>query len=189
MKNKTDQRSKYTQSLIKNGLIELLKEEDLNKITVTKLCQASNISRGTFYNQYFDVYDVYESLEEEFFSLIKAKVETNKVYFLNQAFFRDIIYLLLRNFDWVSIIFQKKENNKIIDTIINYIREKATQEYIERYPLVAPSKISQILTYSITGSLAIISNWINNGAQDTPESIADLINEFNAVIVKYFFKP
>ena len=38
-----DRRTKYTQKIIKETLIELLEEKDINKITVSEICEIADI--------------------------------------------------------------------------------------------------------------------------------------------------
>ena len=52
----TDRRTKYTKSVIRQALFDLLKEKPLNKITVTDICKMADINRSTFYSYYEDVY-------------------------------------------------------------------------------------------------------------------------------------
>ena len=49
---KTDMRVILTKRLLREGLLSLLKEKPLSRITVTDLCQASGVNRATFYNHY-----------------------------------------------------------------------------------------------------------------------------------------
>lgn len=58
--------SKSTKKLIKKVFAEMLSEkQELCKISVTELCKRCNISRGSFYSHYEDIYCVAEDYEEE----------------------------------------------------------------------------------------------------------------------------
>ncbi len=56
--NKSDRRARKTQSSIKQILIHLLKQKELEKITVTELCELADINRSTFYSHYCDIYEL-----------------------------------------------------------------------------------------------------------------------------------
>ena len=59
MDNKKDnQRVKITKKIIKNTLVDMLEDMDINKITVSSLCKRAEINRSTFYNYYDDIYDL-----------------------------------------------------------------------------------------------------------------------------------
>ncbi|WP_425524836.1 TetR/AcrR family transcriptional regulator [Bacillus atrophaeus] len=62
-----DRRSIKTKSAIKHAFLKLLHEKEINKITVSDLSKKADISRGTFYLHYKDVFDLYEQIEDEIF--------------------------------------------------------------------------------------------------------------------------
>ena len=65
MNKKTDRRTLYTQSVIKESFIKLLHKKHIGKITVTEICKLAEINRATFYIHYHDPYDLMEKLEAE----------------------------------------------------------------------------------------------------------------------------
>ncbi len=63
--------SRKTRKLIKTTFAELLNEKkELNKITVTELVKRADITRGTFYTHYDDVYDVANEYQLETIDLL-----------------------------------------------------------------------------------------------------------------------
>ncbi|HNB53818.1 MAG TPA: TetR/AcrR family transcriptional regulator, partial [Anaerolineales bacterium] len=66
MGEKAEYRSSIrSKRLIRQAFVELLKEKDLEKITVTNIITRANINRGTFYAHYQDVRAVIEQIENE----------------------------------------------------------------------------------------------------------------------------
>ena len=58
-----------TRTLIKNVFAEMLSEKkELSNISVKELCERADISRGTFYSHYDDIYGVAEDYENELIS-------------------------------------------------------------------------------------------------------------------------
>ena len=47
-----DRRVKYTKKIIKDTFLNLLKEKEISKITVSEICKLSDINRATFYRYY-----------------------------------------------------------------------------------------------------------------------------------------
>ncbi|NGZ74709.1 TetR/AcrR family transcriptional regulator [Saccharibacillus alkalitolerans] len=64
-KSKTDPRVLRTRQLLKGALIELLKETDIDKITVNRIAAYATINRVTFYLHYRDIPDMLEKMAEE----------------------------------------------------------------------------------------------------------------------------
>ncbi|KLD60105.1 TetR family transcriptional regulator, partial [Lactiplantibacillus plantarum] len=62
---KNNRRSQMTERLIQDSLINLLQHQSLDEITVTAVCKAADINRGTFYAHYEDVKDCMQKMEQD----------------------------------------------------------------------------------------------------------------------------
>ena len=62
---KIDRRIKYTKTLLKNSLVDLMREYPIAKISVKMLCETADINRSTFYAHYSDQFDLLITLERE----------------------------------------------------------------------------------------------------------------------------
>ncbi len=63
MNKKANQHYQLTHKKIRDTFLVLLRDHDLQDITITEICGKMNISRGTFYVHYTDVYDLLEKTE------------------------------------------------------------------------------------------------------------------------------
>lgn len=183
---KTDYRSRYTQLIIKQALLKILSEKQLNKVSVTELCAAANINRGTFYNHFEDVYDVSYSIEQDFYEQLTQKLASETSYNFDKKFFCGIISLLNDNMDLVKILLADMSNSSFIKQIIGHIHKRFSALYASSHPHISPKLINNILTYSINGSIGIITQWVNDSSLYTIDELADLIEHFNNVIVTEF---
>jgi len=66
-----DRRTQKTRKAIHEAFFTLLGQKNINKITVAEISQLANLGRGTFYLHYKDVYDLYEHIENDFYSEIE----------------------------------------------------------------------------------------------------------------------
>lgn len=83
--------SKKTKRAIKRVFSEMLSEKkDLGRISVSELCQRAEISRGTFYSHYDDIYGVAEEYENElidaFFDNVRLVQSRNILQFIDSIF-------------------------------------------------------------------------------------------------------
>lgn len=62
---KTDRRTLYTRSVIKDALLELLEDKTFDKITVSSVCKQAEITRATFYLHYDNLSAVLDELLDE----------------------------------------------------------------------------------------------------------------------------
>lgn len=65
MEQKSDLRVTKTRRLIKATFLELVQAKPVQIITVTELAKRAEISKGTFYLHYLDIYDLYNQMVEE----------------------------------------------------------------------------------------------------------------------------
>ncbi|MCD8373072.1 MAG: TetR/AcrR family transcriptional regulator [Clostridia bacterium] len=75
---KENQRTKLTKKLLKESLLNLLKEKDLDSITVTELCAGAQINRTTFYRYYKFPADVLTEMERELFTEMRDALKNVK---------------------------------------------------------------------------------------------------------------
>lgn len=97
MKERTSTKAKYrsairSRRMIREAYMELLKEKDLSKITVTDIIKRADLNRATFYAHYPDVRGVTEEIENE---IIGKMLEVLKE-FQFTSFFRNPAPLLLK---------------------------------------------------------------------------------------------
>ena len=49
---RSDRRVRYTKTVLKQSLLELMKDRPIGKITVTEICRLADVNRNTFYAHY-----------------------------------------------------------------------------------------------------------------------------------------
>lgn len=62
---KTDRRTLYMQTVIKEALLELLHEMSFDKVSIASLCRQAEITRPTFYLHYDNLMQVLDSLIDD----------------------------------------------------------------------------------------------------------------------------
>lgn len=73
---KENQRIMITRRLLKENLIEMLKEKSIDKISVTELCQRAEINRSTFYAHYSVPKDVLLEIKWDFATQIAESLRS-----------------------------------------------------------------------------------------------------------------
>jgi AcrR family transcriptional regulator len=71
MSEKAEYRSAIrSRKLIRQAYVELIKEKDINKITVTDIVTKADINRGTFYAHYTGIHAISEQIGNEIISAL-----------------------------------------------------------------------------------------------------------------------
>ena len=104
-----------SRKLIREAFLELLKDKDINKITVTDIVNKADLNRTTFYNHYIDVRAITEEIENE---VINKMIEILKNFNFND-FFSNPTSLLLE-------VSRFLENNKETYKVLLKVNEAQT---------------------------------------------------------------
>lgn len=130
MKNeKFDARSQNTLVAIRSSILELLQKKRLQEITIAEVCRSAHINRGTFYHHYFDIYDAYESIEDEFFEEISVRLSSVDVSRLEQSFFQEILEFISEHCAFTLFIYTNNGKNSLLTRLIDYVKNKYIRDY------------------------------------------------------------
>ncbi|CDQ37905.1 TetR/AcrR family transcriptional regulator [Virgibacillus salexigens] len=176
---KVDRRVHKSKNALKTALIQLMKEKDMQQITITDIVNKADLNRGTFYKHY----DIQEALFEELmedvitdltqsfrepyqnkqtFILHEMNASTIKI-FEHVARYSDF-YQTIINHDTIFPGFQQK-----LCTVFRDLSEKDLISTKEEGAIDKDLQASY-QTYAIIG---MIMEWVKNGFKYTPEYMAD----------------
>lgn len=156
-----DRRKKKTHLAIENALLELMKEKNIDSITVSELAEKADINRKTFYNNYASVDEVFQEIEEKITNFIFDSLP-DKITIENEI---EIYHLFL---DLTTIIEDKRAIlNQVFQrhnaTILLQRMQEQIFPYIERSLLaysVDTAIIPYIHRYVLKGVFTIFEEWL-----------------------------
>ena len=70
-----DRRVKYTKMVLKQGLLDLMVNNPISKISIKEICELADVNRGTFYKHYNDQYHLLDEIQSELDCEIRATLE------------------------------------------------------------------------------------------------------------------
>lgn len=177
---KTDLRVRYTQSVIREAFWMILKEKPLGKITVKEVCDKAGVNRGTFYKHYLDCFDLMEQIEmtalSRFEDLLNSMPSHGELVMLTS-----LLQKLKENADFFEILYTQGRS----DDFYNRLARRCYQ-HLENTMADLPfneRNRSYLFAFLIGGASSVISTWIRNGMQDTPEQIAGQIIRLGTIAV------
>ena len=176
--HKNAARSRY---LIKQAFAKLMNEKDIQKITVTDIVECANISRGTFYAHYLDVYDLSVAIQNNVIETVDAAIDdmgienilTDPTY----ATYRGMKYLD-ENKTYFKLFVTSSFSDTLINRIINRIDDKFTEKINELYPGSEQNEIKFYLLYALGAYKNMILYWFNNDTGLTAEDCAGYLCRF-----------
>lgn len=179
---KTDARVRYTRMIIHQTFLKLLKEKPLAKITVTEICELAEINRTTFYKHYSDPYDLLEQLEREaidgLLSLIDGGTDRNLA---------EVLLPILRTIRENRELFRNLTSAQNDNRFLYHLSSCCYRKICEQNPAESGSRDAarmSVMRFSyIAGGIAgVIEYWLQSGMNDSPEAIADTIEQFTASV-------
>ncbi|UWG99093.1 TetR family transcriptional regulator C-terminal domain-containing protein [Dehalobacter sp. DCM] len=172
---KSDRRVIYTKMIIKQALLDLMKDHPINKITVTHICELAEINRGTFYAHYTDPYDLMIQIENELFSELKNFLEKSIEIITNTDLITKIMEYIAENIALCKIIISENGDKEFMRRVVNIAHDQSISEDHLRNPDLSADELEQRYIFISNGIFGIIENWIVNDTKQSPKEIAEFI--------------
>ena len=165
-----------TKAKLKEALILCMREKPVRNITVREIVTQADLSRGTFYSYYRDVYDMVDRLEAPLLAELSAI--TGSVDPLSPSAAYEVILktLLVVQSERAlfGVLLGPNGSNKFtaaMSEILNgplaaSIRPLATRE----------GTVRLVSGFFIKGFLGLVEEWLANDAQESPEDLAAIVS-------------
>lgn len=198
--NKIDPRVVKTRNSLRKALVYLMKHDKLENISVQKITETANITRGTFYLHYKDKRDFIKSaideILDEFFDQVmieKHDPETGttfEVFSLNEAF-----QTVEENAEVFDVLLNTKQGDffyqQLADRLSQNLFAFAKHLASDSDDVAVPVKIQ--VSFLTAAVLGVISSWLKDDMIYTPrymtQSMTKLLNKFSgqAMLLTAFF--
>ena len=167
--------------LIKQAFAQLLNEKDMAKITVTDIVERANISRGTFYAHYLDVYDLYNAILSNIVEAIDEAFDgiglENIILDPTEAIIFGINYLD-KNKNYYKLFLTSSHGEKLIMRIISLLEEKLIHEIEILFPSEDQTEYKAHMYYTLGGIRNILLHWFMDTLNCSSEQCAQMLSQF-----------
>ena len=177
MKKKENQRIALTKRLLKESLLQLMEEKNIQNITVSELCERSEINRSTFYNHYGCPADVLKEIEMNVIAdlvqiweengaennwPVNKRVEALCSYLQEN---KRLSKLLLRdsdiNSEFATLMFQAAHVRSMYEQTFAYAKSEDSKRLM--------------ITFLTNGTYHMVRQWILEDIPKTPKEMGDLV--------------
>jgi AcrR family transcriptional regulator len=167
---KTDIRARFTQKVLRDSLVELMKEKSILEISIKEICEIAGISRSTFYTYYRDQYDLLGQMEEEilveFDKLIKkhspvgAMLPAKELIMLIEA----VLRYIAGNSNSIQVFLSENGESGFQKKFARYFTGHMRRFKYTPGGVLADRRILKYHSVFIRdGCIAIIQEWLKNG--------------------------
>ena len=166
MNTPNNKRRRKSQEKIEKVFLELLQEKDFTEIRVSDICMRAGLNRTTFYANYTDVYGLADSirdkLENNLSDLYQEEIATG---------FNSNNYLKLFRHIYENQLFYRTYFKLGYDheyKIVTFDADLAQRHFQNRF-------IQYHMEFFKSGLTRIIKLWLQNGCQETPEEMFEIV--------------
>lgn len=173
---KKDRRVQYTKRVLKEALLELLKDRPINKITVTSLCEHADINRNTFYMHFGSPLELLSNIEEAFSNeiirIIQHSKGTDRPYV-----FKEICDYIKENGELCRILFSEHGTGDYLQSMISRFFEISIIKWENKTEKTDVSTLSAVYSFISSGSSTVIKEWVVNGMHESSSEIATFVEK------------
>jgi AcrR family transcriptional regulator len=178
---KTDIRVRFTQKVLQESLLALMKEKSILDITIKEICEGAGLSRSTFYMYYKDQYDLLRQIEEQTFNEAEIIVRLAKM--KKKPSVREISVIFENTLQFIA------DNSNSIQVLLSENGDRSFQKKFFRRGIESSGKFTEIAAvtlrdkkdilyssvYIVSGVIALIQEWLKNGMDMPVPEMAKLL--------------
>lgn len=176
IKTKNKPQALLSKNMIMEALLTLMEEKNYDKITIKDITTKAQLSRRTFYRNFDTKDDVFELLIK-----VLVKEYTDKLIKDNATTLDELANLFFSFWTRKLKLLKLLEKSNLMERLLKYFNKYVPiiHEYAFKTDSFSSSENRKEAIYMITGGFwNILCYWLNEGAEKTPEEMAEAIKEF-----------
>ncbi|WP_158442474.1 TetR/AcrR family transcriptional regulator [Paenibacillus sp. JCM 10914] len=181
-----DRRILYTKMVLRESLLTLMKDQPINKISVTELCKHADLNRNTFYTHYDSPLHLLSSIEESFFEVIRGVIERSFMVGIDHGSLLEICEHIAANGDLCAILFSDHGNGDYLKRVIYILHDRSIAAWKEYAPHLPVDTLETLYSFIASGSAAIIADWVRTGMSQSPQQISEFIDQATRSVEQSF---
>ncbi|MCC2088721.1 TetR family transcriptional regulator C-terminal domain-containing protein [Mammaliicoccus sciuri] len=183
-----DRRVRKSKRAIKQAFIQLLKENNLDRITIQQISDLADVNRGTFYLNYEDKYALLDEMENEQIEKIKGFVDIRKMdlstktsdrfieEFANKII-KNVITHIEHNMEFYQVILNLERKTQIEEQLADIIRSNI-KHLIGNKDNVFGIPENYYLSYVVGSMMSMIKYWVSD---ENRVSVEELVNYVSTI--------
>ena len=164
-----------TRAAIEKAFLELAASTPLRKITVAQIVAASQISRGTFYLHYRDVYDLVEKVSEGVLDQLEAELLESLKDGLEDTgypFLQILFTYIADNRDQVAFVFSSSAPESTRTRMSKLMQRFTTSAIESRFGPISDEEAMALRAYVGSGLFGLVEEWVAGGCLGSPTHMA-----------------
>ena len=187
---KEDLRVKKTKRLIRNAVAALLKEKNVEDITVKEVAELADINRKTFYNYYSNVGQVVSEIENEVVDILDGVMQDSDLQTVLEnptSVFKNLLDVLNRDPDLYGNFLGMNGNVSLVSKVAEETKSRAKNIYASQVD-VTGERLDIILEYMFSGMFSAFRKWFNSDKKLSLEQVSEDIGVVSVHGISGFVK-
>ncbi|HCW35022.1 TetR/AcrR family transcriptional regulator [Mammaliicoccus sciuri] len=183
-----DRRVRKSKRAIKQAFIQLLKENNLDRITIQQISDLADVNRGTFYLNYEDKYALLDEMENEQIEEIKGFVDIRKMDLSTKTsdrFIHDFANIIIKkvithiehNIEFYQVILNLERKSQIEEQLAEIVRSNI-KHLIGNKDNVFGIPENYYLSYVVGSMMSMIKYWVSD---ENRVSVEELVNYVSTI--------
>ena len=175
MEKKEDRRVTMTRRMLKDALMEMLREMDIYHVSIRELCQRADVNRTTFYKYYGSQFDLLGDMEKEFLDFLSKAIRehaANPVMIIET-----VCEYLEEHLEFGRLIINNNVDPLFPQKLFSLaaVREAALEKYAGQQD---EAVLEYLFNYLAYGAYRVICIWLNKEDREPPEVISKHLIRF-----------
>lgn len=162
---------------IRESLLTLLSQKELQQITVTEICRLSGINRSTFYAHYQDIYEVMDAVQQELYDEIVrdfGELYTPESGPLSYNYLLALAAHMKKHRTFYLAYLSGQYPSAFDRNRSILLNEIATPIYEQLH--VPESSRRYYFNFFWWGVLAVLQQWLREGCRESPKEITNVLS-------------
>ncbi|MCD8764447.1 TetR/AcrR family transcriptional regulator [Staphylococcus hominis] len=183
-----DRRVRKSKRAIKQAFIQLLKENNLDRITIQQISDLADVNRGTFYLNYEDKYALLDEMENEQIEEIKRFVDIRKMDLSTKTsdtfiddfannIIKNVITHIEHNIEFYQVILNLERKSQLEEQLAEIVRSNL-KHLIGEKDHVFGIRENYYLSYVIGSMMSMIKYWVSD---EYRVSVDELVNYVSTI--------
>lgn len=180
--NGGDHRVRVTKMLIRKAFMNLLREKPIQSISITELCSAAGINRGTFYSHYSNINDLLKKLEAEmlldFKNALNPLLQSESEPLTPSKITAGIFTCLKDNADICTVTLGDYGDKDFVLHLIHLGYEVYQKTYPQFFTGTTPKQLEYFYAYTSAGCIGLLRHWLDEEMLTPPDKVAAMAEQF-----------
>ena len=152
---KTDARVRYTQRVLKESFLTLLREKPVNRITVKEVCELAELNRATFYTHYSDCFALLESIEQELIDAFRQSLELVDAFDVS-AMISAIYTMVEQHENACQVLIFSTRSASVLGRMIDLARQPSLSRWKQYLPHATDEELEMLYTHLSNGLMHVV---------------------------------